>query len=401
MRVLHLTTEYPPVIYGGLGTAVGGWVQASAEAGVDVAVQLVEGQLVLGDGWPAYGSASRAGAPATAGGVASEGGVLFYMSAWGDAVEVGLAAIRAWKPDVVHLHTAMLWYLADAIRQLTGIPVVYHVHSVDRAEYELGEEPSPWLAHSHAQEEAIRSSELLVALAADEAALIERYYPEARERVRVVGNGIDDTRQARDAVASRTGCSAPVILYSGRLVERKGIRELLAALPEVLDASPGSRAVIAGGPPGAGPAELAAHWLLPEHAQWRDRIEFTGWLSPAGVWSWYRAADVLVVPSRYEPFGMVLLEGMLHGLPVVAAGVGGPAEIVQDGYTGLLYPPRDVRALARSLRALVEDPERRQRMGRAAAREVRDRWLWTRMVPLMLNVYRELAPGARSYCGCG
>ena len=394
MRVLHLTTEFPPVIFGGLGTAVGGWVRASAQAGIEVAVQLVEGQLVAGGDVPAYGS-PRPGASGERAGphvVAGADGIPFYPSSWRDAVHVGERLVDRWRPDVVHLHTAMLWYLADALRRSTGRPVVYHVHSVDRAEYELGREPNPLLSHSHTQEQAISSADRLVSLAGEEAVLISRYYPEAGDRVRVVGNGIEDTGPAAAAAFGRTARPAPIVLYSGRLVERKGIRELLAALPEVLEAAPGSRAVIAGGPPGIGPAEVADQWLGPEPAPWRDRIRFTGWLTPDAVWAWYRAADVLVVPSRYEPFGMVVLEGMLHGLPVVAADVGGPAAIIAHGRTGLLFPPGDVRALVRALRTLVEDPERRRRMGRAAARAVRARWLWNRLVPLMLDVYRELVP---------
>jgi glycosyltransferase involved in cell wall biosynthesis len=89
---------------------------------------------------------------------------------------------------------------------------------------------------------------------------------------------------------------------------------------------------------------------------------------------------------------MVVLEGMLHGLPVIAAEVGGPADILEHGRTGLLFPPRDVAALAAALRQLVENGEDRHRMGDAAAREVRHRWLWERLVPDMLDVYREFQP---------
>src|SRR5438876_1098870 len=174
MRVLHLTTEFPPVIYGGLGTAVGGWVKASARAGIEVAVQLVEGPLVLGESTVAYGSPQPRLYGRQTEAVAGEDGILFYTSSWDDAIDVGLRAVAAWRPDVVHLHTAMLWYLADAIQRHTGRPIVYHVHSVDRAEYELGQEPSPWLAHSVAQEQAIRSADRLIALAKDEADLIAR-----------------------------------------------------------------------------------------------------------------------------------------------------------------------------------------------------------------------------------
>jgi glycosyltransferase involved in cell wall biosynthesis len=112
------------------------------------------------------------------------------------------------------------------------------------------------------------------------------------------------------------------------------------------------------------------------------------------VYRWYSAADVLVVPSRYEPFGMVVLEGMLHGLPVIAAEVGGPADILEHGRTGLFFPPRNGTALAAALRQLVENDEDRRRMGHAAACEVRQKWLWERLVPDMLDVYREFQPNA-------
>jgi hypothetical protein len=112
------------------------------------------------------------------------------------------------------------------------------------------------------------------------------------------------------------------------------------------------------------------------------------------VYRWYAAADILVVPSRYEPFGMVVLEGMLHGLPVVAAEVGGPADILEHGRTGLLFPPRDVTALVAALRKLIGNTEDRRRMGHAAAREVRQTWLWDRLVPEMIRVYGEFRPNA-------
>lgn len=390
MRVLHLTTEFPPVIYGGLGTAVGGWVTASARAGIEVAVQLVEGPLILGEGGTAYGSPHRRPRGMQAEVVVGDEGIVFYTSSWDDAVDVGLRAIRAWRPDVVHLHTAMLWYLAEAIQQRTGKPIVYHVHSVDRAEYELGREPSPWLAHSRAQDQAMRASDRLIALAEGEADLIERYYPEARNKVRVVGNGIEDTDHARAIAFSRADREGSLILYSGRLVERKGIRELLAALPDVLEAAPASRAVLAGGPPSLSGHEVASQWLGPEHCPFAERIHFTGWLSPEGVSSWYRQADILVVPSRYEPFGMVVLEGMLYGLAIVAAAVGGPAEILDQGRTGLLFPPGDVVALRAALMTLLTNLSKRRQIGQAAAVEVRRKWLWSRRVIEMLDVYNEL-----------
>src|SRR5262249_24425528 len=231
----------------------------------------------------------------------------------------------------------------------------------------------------------------LIALTRSESDLLKRYYPSMRAKIRIVGNGIDDSEAARAGAFRPRRSTYPLVLYSGRLVERKGIRELLDAIPLVLEAAPNTLFVLAGGPRPLTGDQVAAQWLMPDHARYRDRIHFTGWLSPRDVYRWYSAADILVVPSRYEPFGMVVLEGMLHGLPVIAADVGGPADILQHGSTGLLFPPRNVEALAVALRQLIENGEDRRRMGLTAAHEVRRRWLWEQLVP-ELDVYRDFLP---------
>ena len=403
MRVLHLTTEYPPVIYGGLGTAVGGWVTASARAGLTMGVLLVEGELVVDD--PAggrYGGlhrpAGRAGPTREVEGgaqaVVDRDGIRFFQSTWDEATEAGVRLAGQWEPDLVHLHTAMVWPQAQAIQEQTSKPLVYHVHSVDRAEYEIGHEPQPWLAHSHAQDAAIAHADRLIALSGDERDLLTAYYPEVRDRIRIVGNGIDE-EATHGPTRHRTPLDGPpMVLYSGRLVERKGIRDLLDAIPRVLAAAPDTRFVLAGGPPPLTGAEVADQWLTPELDAYRAQIHFTGWLSPAALADWYRAADILVVPSRYEPFGMVILEGMLHGLPIVSSDVGGPAEILQNGRTGLLFPPRDAERLADAITALVRDHELRGRIGRAGAAEVRRSWTWPNRVAGMRDVYDELMPAA-------
>jgi glycogen(starch) synthase len=397
MRVLHLTTEFPPVIYGGLGTAVGGWATASAQAGMTVGVLLVEGELAIDD--PAGSRYGAVGAclPAGGGGRASAAhrGIRFFRTSLAASADAGVQVARRWRPDIIHLHTAMVWHVAEAIRRHTSIPLVYHVHSVDKAEYEIGHEPQPWLAHSAAQEKAIASADRIIALSRDERDLLAAYYPAARNRIRIVGNGIDEP-DADGRPPARPRCPRqPLVLYSGRLVERKGIRELLAAIPTVLDAAPSTSFALAGGPPNVPPAELAADWLPPELTPHRDRIHFTGWLSASQLARWYRSADVLVVPSRYEPFGMVILEGMIHGLPIIASNVGGPAEILDHGRTGLLFPPRDVAALAEQLIAILRDRELRQRIGRAGAAEARRSWTWPNLVATMRQVYTELTQRQR------
>jgi hypothetical protein len=139
---------------------------------------------------------------------------------------------------------------------------------------------------------------------------------------------------------------------------------------------------------GTGP-DIERDWLPAALHPYRDRVHFTGWLPPAGVAPWYRAADILVVPSWYEPFGLVVLEGMLHGLAPAAGATGGPAAILEDGRTGLLFPPKDIEALAGTLLRLVRDGDLRRRLGTAAAREVRRNWLRASIVTRIAAVYRE------------
>ena len=316
-------------------------------------------------------------------------GVTFFHVAPDEALHAAARLVRTWRPDVVHLHTGWLWHVARAIRDEAGVPFVFTVHSLDRVEYEHG----IFLWHWETQEAAIGAADRVIAISQSERALMNEYCPHVRDRIRIVGNGIDDTAVARDAVRRRRGEEFPLVLYSGRFVDRKGIRELLQAIPLVLERQPNVRFVLAGGYGGG--AEIERAWLIDALLPYRDRVHFTGWLTPAEMAGWYSMADILVVPSWYEPFGMVVLEGMLHGVAIAASNVGGPAEILEHGRTGLLFPPRSAEALTDAVVRLAGDSNLRGRIGLAAARQVRRRWLWPTLVDKMRAVYEELVPGAR------
>jgi glycogen synthase len=383
MRVLHLTPEFPPVIWGGLGTAVGGLANASARAGMSVGVLLVGGALVAGDrrygGWQPFSPEKISGEAIT-----NEDGVVFFHVSPDDAHEIGLRLGSQWQPDVIHLHTAWLAPLACAIRERTKAPLVLTVHSLDRAEYEIGEMATHWTI----QDAAIAEANRVIAISQSEKDLIEFYCPEVLRRVRIVGNGIDDSLNTGRSLQSRCWSKdCPVVLYTGRFVQRKGIMELLAAIPEVLKKAPTTQFVLVGGYGGG--AEIERNWMLETLLPFRDRVHFTGWLSPSEVAEWYSASDILVVPSWYEPFGMVILEGMLHGLPIAATDVGGPAEILEHERTGLLFPAKNVAALTDTLLRLINDSTLRQTLGKAAGSEVREKWLWSRIVEKFRRIYQE------------
>jgi glycosyltransferase involved in cell wall biosynthesis len=388
MRILHLTTEFPPVIFGGLGTAVGGLVKASANAGIATAV------LLFGESAGAtYGKfvllpeAART-APATR---LAVGATIFEVS-WFQEIDAIAQTAAKWCPDILHLHSFWLWPLAQGLRARLGKPLVYTVHSLDRAEYELGQGPAECLTQWIGQEAVITSADRVIALTQSERELLLAYCPSVERRVRVVGNGINDVPLTPRA--SSQDSKAPLVLFNGRFVDRKGIRELMEAIEIVLGRAPDVQFVLAGGHRGCSGAQMES-WLLPEQLRpMQAHVQFTGWLTPQQLTGWYRKADILVVPSWYEPFGMVILEGMLHGIAIAASAVGGPTEILDHDRTGLLFPARDSKALAEAILRLVRDPNCRLRIGAAGAREVREKWLWHRLIERMQRVYQELLPPA-------
>ena len=382
MRVLHLTSEYPPVIWGGLGTAVGGLTTASALAGIEVDVLLVRHANAM-----SYGQRVTTYEVRRNGTNQAPSLVTLFEVPYHDAISVGLRLVRERKPDVVHIHPVELWPVAKAIKEQTDTPVVYTVHSLNLAEYEVGKEPPEILNLWHTQRALILGADRVLALTEDERMLLLEACPAVRDRIRIVGNGIADTSQARATARKQKGACSPLVLFTGRFVDRKGIHELLAAIPLVLAHAPRTRFVLIGGYGNGEDIERA--WLPPSLYCYRDRIHFTGWLRPDEVAAWYEIADVLVVPSWYEPFGMVVLEGMLNGLAIAASNVGGPMEILRHEQTGLLFPPKDANALAQAVLTLVTNESLRNQLGSAAAVSVRRHWLWRHIVHKLAQVYQE------------
>src|SRR5690242_15755953 len=124
-----------------------------------------------------------------------EGVTIFYAPSYAP-IETGVRLVQIWKPDVMHLHVFWLWPVAQAIQQRTGVSLVYHVHSLDRAEYDLGDGPPECLTQWHQQQAAIHAADLVIALTRNEQALLTEYCPGVQRRVRIVGNGVANTPAA-------------------------------------------------------------------------------------------------------------------------------------------------------------------------------------------------------------
>jgi type III pantothenate kinase len=206
-----------------------------------------------------------------------------------------------------------------------------------------------------------------------------------RDRIRIIPNGISpvDFLPAR----ARDPAARPVTaLYVGRIEpEQKGLEDLLRAM--ALISSPDALSLRVVGEDWGGERRLRD---LARDLGITRRIAWTGSVSEEAKRTEYAAADLLVLPSRFEPFGIVLLEAMAAGLPVVATRVGGIPEVVVDGITGRLVPPRDPAALAEALQALASDPSLRSRLGRSG-QERAQAFSWAMLLPRFLALFREVA----------
>jgi starch synthase len=204
----------------------------------------------------------------------------------------------------------------------------------------------------------------------------------ARDRIRMIPNGVDVGEFAE--VGTRRDRHELVGLFVGRLdSDQKGLDVLIRAMSKLPQNHP-LRIRLVGEDWGG--AELLRH--LAQRLGVADRVTMVGKLSRQKVVREFAEADFLVLPSRFEPFGIVLLEAMAAGLPVIASRVGGIPEIVAEGETGLLVEPDNPDALAEAMRLLSQDEDLRFSMGRTARERV-TQYAWDSIVPRILSVFAE------------
>jgi len=401
VKALMLTNEYPPHVYGGAGVHVDYLVRELSRM-MDVEVRCFgeqfqqEGNLtVRGFGFDGSGF----GCPKALRPV--------FATVQRDAA----FAAAGTDADLVHVHT---WYthLGGILMKLNySLPLVLTVHSLEplrpwkREQLGGGYDFSVWVERT-----AIEMADAIIAVSESTRADVLELFDVDPARVHVIYSGIDldEYRERKDeAVLRRHGIdpAQPYILFVGRVTRQKGIIHLVNALRH-LDS--GFQVVLCAGAPDT--PEIAAEMQQAIAAAQADR--------PGVIWveemvpkdeiiPLYSQAELFVCPSIYEPFGIINLEAMACGTPVVASRVGGIPESVVHGETGLLVPveqmdtapfePVDADQFARDLAAaineLMRDPARRQEMSLAARRRVEDVFSWEAVAHRTAELYREVCAG--------
>ncbi|MFN0091466.1 MAG: glycosyltransferase [Acidimicrobiales bacterium] len=305
--------------------------------------------------------------------------------------------------DTALLH-ANYWLSGVAgheIKHRLNLPLVCTFHTLARVKAETGDtEPERRI---EAETMVVRCADAMIANSAVEAAQLQRLYGAELERVEVVPPGVDHAffspgprGGARRALGLEAG-PAPLLLFVGRIQPLKGLDVAIGALAELADRR--VRLLVVGGasgPEGESHAvrcrELAEELGVAERIVWRPP-------QPHHLLStYYRAADVVLVPSRSESFGLVALEAAACGTPVVAAAVGGLLSLVDDQRTGLLVEGRNPTDYAKAVAALLEDHALAAEMSVHAAQRGRG-FTWSTTAARLRRLYGDLS--ARSLIECG
>ena len=339
---------------------------------------------------------------------------LAYLSAVGVlrtvryGVDLRRSAARGSRREVLK---NALWYR----RFLAAVqPDLVHVqHPLERHQYvrlvqrlERCRLPVVVTAHSLFGEHTAESIETVMApnlRAADRVIAVSPHIAEQAmelgvrpDRVRVIRSGVDvEQFQPRDRAAARArlglAAETALVLFVGNLEPRKQVDVLLRAMAQVCHEVRNARVIVIGTGTSAGVQDQTARLLrLSRDLQLDDAVQFVGHVADAQLLDYYAAADVFALPSSSEAQGLVALEAMACGLPVVATAVGGLIGTIDDGRSGFLVPPGNVDALADQLTEVLREPSLGQSIGVAARDRVMRDFTWPRAIAATLAVYSEV-----------
>jgi len=393
MRLLVLSWEYPPVIEGGLARHVAKLSEALARLGVEVHVLSRDDRGLPSDCGRGGVTVHRVSTP-------PRPEPLERFIAWVRAMNLAMIdrarRLAQERPfDIVAGHD---WLVAQAGARLSDelrVPLVVTIHATEYGRHQGYVEDYPQRLIHETERWIVARANRVIACSHYMRGHIADVLGVAEERITVIPNGIDpdELRPLPDLSGLRKrlcGDGERLVLLVGRLVYEKGFQVALEALAPIVSRDPGVRFVVAGsGTYEQSLKRLAVKLGIAGHGQ------FLGWIDDALLHSLYRVADLCVVPSLYEPFGLVALEAMASGCPCIVADTGGLREVVPPGErVGLRFNGGDAQHLATMIERLLYDRDLRERLVAEASEHVL-RFDWRDVARRTLTLYRELLPDGR------
>ena len=388
-RVLILSWEYPPLIEGGLARHVRKLTENLARSGTEVHVLTRGGEESPTDELGERVTIHRIREPKRPTDLGEFVTWVERMNA--DMLAAGVELGDRYRFDVVHGHDWLVAMAGDHLARRFGAPLVITIHATEHGRHQGWVDKHPQ-SHIHGVERWITNrADRVIACSYYMREQVVDIFGVEEKRVVVIPNGIDPEdlhpQDESELERLRAEFAAPderLVLLIGRLVYEKGFQLALEAMPRLVREVPGTRFLVAGS--GTHEAELrrqATELGLDDHGT------FLGWIGDDVLHSLYRIADVCVVPSIYEPFGLVALEAMASGCPCIVADTGGLREVVPHEEAGLRFRPRDPEALGEMVERVLTDSELRARLIAEATEHVL-RFDWGDVARSTADVYAEL-----------
>jgi D-inositol-3-phosphate glycosyltransferase len=304
--------------------------------------------------------------------------------------------------DVLHSHYWLSGAVAQVLRERWSIPIVHMFHTLGKMKNTVAQRPDEIEPTRRIQVEGqiVRSADALVAATPIEEEQLVRLYGADAGRIHVISPGVDTERfhpipkeHAKERIALCPECC--IILFVGRIEPLKGVDSLLRAIAHMVETRPDLRQklhvpIIGGDPDRIHEAdEMVRLQELREELGIEDVVTFLGARDQDLLQYYYSAAEMVVMPSDYESFGMVALEAMACGTPVIASDVGGLAFLVKNGRTGYRVPARDPKALAAKMTRLLKNEGLRRRIGHRAACWA-ETYAWSQIANEIEALYHEV-----------
>lgn len=397
LRVLMLSWEYPPVIVGGLGRHVHALATSLAAAGHEVTVVTRHAEGAPLEEYREGVRVVRAPEDPPAFPLATPSLLAWTMAFNHTLTRAALRAAATAEFDVIHAHDWLVTHTAVTLKEHLDLPLVATIHATEAGRHQ------GWLPGE--MNRCIHSVEWWLAREACRVLVcsgymkweVTRLLELPQDHVHVIPNGVAHRvwrAPARAIVSARKRFApdGPLIGYAGRLVYEKGVQHLLHAVPRLRSRHPRLRVVIAGDGPYRAELEREASRL-----DLGDTVTFPGFLSERQLPAVLGATNATVVPSLYEPFGMVALEAAAAGAPLAVAATGGLAEIVKPGVTGVTFPHSDPDALADAVDTLLANQTFARRVARKARTMVARRFGWSTIAARTAEAYAAAGREAPAY----
>lgn len=383
-----LTWEYPPRIVGGISRHCEGLARELARKGHNVHIITLEfpgaPHYEERDGVKIYRVPIELGHP----------NFIVWVLLFNHFMEKKIASIARYeKFDIIHAHDWLVAPASIASKHYLGIPLVSTIHSTEVGRAQGLHSPDSFLIDGFEWWLTYESKRIIVASYAMKYE-VEGHFRLPSDKVEIIPNGIDISKYEvnvdRENIKRRFGIDPgeKIILFIGRLVPQKGVEYLIMAAPKIFEHHPEARIVI------VGEGWFRDHlWNLAHTMGYSHKITFFGFLNDEDLIELMRSSDVLVIPSIYEPFGIVALEGMAAGVPVVASNVGGLAEIIEHDRTGFLAHKEDPDSIAWGVNKILSDPGYAHWLVQNAKKKVYEVYSWEAVARRTIMVYEKVLGG--------